>query len=93
MSKIEEKLNVEFINSMIERTRVEVIDRRENNIKIVQLLGEFFEANPQIRFEQGLYVMLNDYIKFSRESSETLRILENYKERNKEQFIKKEEEK
>lgn len=85
---MDKKLNLyEEVMNSFEKRRTEAIDRRqEYNLKIVELLGEFFEANPQLRFEQGLYVLLNDYTKFSRESKETLLIIEHYKERNKKHF-------
>lgn len=93
-NEIKTTLNFDEILGVFEKMKTDDVDKRkEYNLKIVALLGEFFEANPHMRFEQGLYVLLNDYTKFSRESRETLRIIEHYKERNQKQFIIKEEEK
>lgn len=32
-----------------------MIDRQQENFKILEVLREFFEKNPDIRFGQGLY--------------------------------------
>ena len=56
--------------------------RQSANLEIVELLKDFFIANPYIRFEQAIYVLLNGELNFNRESVVTLKTIQDFKHRN-----------
>lgn len=60
--------------------------RQASNLAIVELLKEFFLANPYTRFEQAIYVLLNGDLKFTQESVDTLKKFQDFKQRNKNKF-------
>ena len=57
--------------------------RQVSNLEIVEFLKEFFLAYPYIRFEQAIYVLLNGDLDFSRESIDSLKKIQDFKQRNK----------
>jgi hypothetical protein len=60
--------------------------RQTCNLEIVEFLKEFFLAYPYMRFEQAIYVLLNGELDFSRESVDTLKKIQDFKQRNKNNF-------
>ena len=60
--------------------------RQVSNLEIVELLKEFFLANPYMRFEQAIYVMLNGDLKFGQESIDTLKKIQDFKHCNEKYF-------
>lgn len=57
--------------------------RQTCNLEIVEFLKEFFLAHPYMRFEQAIYVLLNGELNFNRESVDTLKKIQDFKQRNK----------
>ena len=57
--------------------------RQVSNLEIVELLKEFFLTNPYMRFEQAIYVLLNGDLNFNQESVDTLKKMQDFKQRNK----------
>lgn len=60
--------------------------RQASNLEIVELLKEFFLANPYMRFEQAIYILLNGELNFNRESVDALKKIQDFKQRNKNNF-------
>lgn len=57
--------------------------RQTCNLEIAEFLKEFFLTHQYIRFEQAIYVLLNGDLDFSRESVDTLKKIQDFKQRNK----------
>lgn len=73
-------------NRMLADAAEKTEQRQASNLEIVELLKEFFIANPYMRFEQTMYVMLNGELNFNRESVDTLVRCHDFKQRNKNKF-------
>ena len=71
------------VSKMLADASDKIEQRQVSNLEIVELLKEFFLTNPYMRFEQAIYVLLNGDLNFNQESVDTLKKMQDFKQRNK----------
>ncbi len=74
------------VSKMLADTSDKIEQRQACNLEIVELLKEFFLTNPYMRFEQAIYILLNGELNFNRESVDTLKKMQDFKQHNKNNF-------